>query len=163
MVKQSAVAPEMMQHRGPARVFTVNAAVEAILSGQIKPGMVVIRYEVPRVVPACGKCCHPPRRWLVWALIRKWPSLPTVASPERPGSIYRTCFPEAAEGGPIALVEGGEIIIDIPNRSLQLTCPMRSDREKETLASTSSKVKEGYLKRYAKLVTSAATGAVFAD
>ncbi|HHV44552.1 MAG TPA: dihydroxy-acid dehydratase [Firmicutes bacterium] len=168
VVKQSAVAPEMMQHRGPARVFdSEDAAVEAILSGQIKPGdVVVIRYEGPKGGPGMREMLSPTSAVAGMGLDKEVALITDgrFSGATRGASIGHVS-PEAAEGGPIALVEeGDEIIIDIPNRSLQLNVSdeVLTERKKRWQAPP-PKVKEGYLKRYAKLVTSAATGAVFAD
>ncbi|MCK9223167.1 MAG: dihydroxy-acid dehydratase [Limnochordia bacterium] len=168
VVKQSAVAPEMMQHRGPARVFdSEEAAVEAILGGKIKPkDVVVIRYEGPKGGPGMREMLSPTSAVAGMGLDKEVALITDgrFSGATRGASIGHVS-PEAAGAGPIALVEeDDEIIIDIPNKSLELNVSEKvlAERRKHWQAPP-PKVTEGYLKRYAKLVTSAATGAVFAD
>ena len=165
VVKRSAVVPEMMVHEGPARVFECEEdACEAILSGKIKEGdVVVIRYEGPKGGPGMREMLNPTSEIAGMGLGS------TVAlitdgrfSGASRGASIGHVSPEAAVGGPIALVEEGDIIkIDIPNCSLQL------DVSDEVLAKRRSKwqprepkITTGYLARYASLVTSGNRGAI---
>jgi len=170
VVKQSAVAPEMMVNKGRARVFdSEDAAIEAILGGRIKPGdVVVIRYEGPKGGPGMREMLAPTSA-IVGMGLDKSVTLLTDGrfSGGTRGAAIGHISPEAAEGGPIALVEEGDIIeIDIPGKRIDLNV---SDRE---LAARKKGLKprepsitltRGYLARYAKMVTSASTGAVFED
>lgn len=167
VVKQGAVAPEMMVHTGPARVFNCEEdASEAILSGKIQSGdVIVIRYEGPKGGPGMREMLAPTAS-LAGRGLDKEVALITDGrfSGATRGAAIGHVSPEAAAGGVIGLVEEGDTIsIDIPNRKLELVVP------DEILAQRAKDVKmpeqhlEGYLKRYAKLVTSGSTGAVFSE
>lgn len=167
VVKQGAVAPEMMVHTGPARVFNCEEdASEAILSGKIQSGdVIVIRYEGPKGGPGMREMLAPTAS-LAGRGLDKEVALITDGrfSGATRGAAIGHVSPEAAAGGVIGLVEEGDTIsIDIPNRKLELVVP------DEVLAQRAKDVKmpeqhlEGYLKRYAKLVTSGSTGAVFSE
>ena len=165
VVKRSAVAPEMLKHEGPARVFDCEEdAIDAIKGGKIKEGdVVVIRYEGPKGGPGMREMLNPTSAIAGMGLGS------TVAlitdgrfSGASRGASIGHVSPEAAMGGPIALVEEGDIIsIDIDNRQLNL---LVSDEElaarKAKWQPREPKVTTGYLARYASLVTSADKGAV---
>ncbi|MCF6096087.1 dihydroxy-acid dehydratase [Thermovorax subterraneus] len=166
VVKQSAVAPEMMRHEGPARVFdSEEDAFKAITGGMIKPGdVVVIRYEGPKGGPGMREMLSPTAALAGMGLDREVALITDgrFSGGTRGASIGHVS-PEAMEGGPIAVVRDGDIIsIDIPARKLDLKL---SDEEiKERLASWKKppiKAPKGYyLERYARLVSSASKGAV---
>ncbi len=165
VVKKSAVVPEMMVHEGPARVFDCEEdAIEAILGGKIVAGdVVVIRYEGPKGGPGMREMLNPTSAIAGMGLGS------TVAlitdgrfSGASRGASIGHVSPEAAVGGPIALIEEGDIIsIDIPNNSLNVKV---SDEElakrKEKWQPREPKVNTGYLARYRELVTSGNRGAV---
>lgn len=165
VVKRSAVVPEMLAHEGPARVFDCEEdAIAAIKGGEIVAGdVVVIRYEGPKGGPGMREMLNPTSAIAGMGLGS------TVAlitdgrfSGASRGASIGHVSPEAAVGGPIALVEEGDIIsIDIDNHSINLKV---SDEEmaarKAKWQPKEPKVKTGYLARYASLVTSADKGAV---
>ena len=165
IVKRSAVVPEMMVHEGPARVFDCEEdAIEAILGGKIVAGdVVVIRYEGPKGGPGMREMLNPTSAIAGMGLGS------TVAlitdgrfSGASRGASIGHVSPEAAVGGPIALVEEGDIIfIDIPNHKLELKV---SDEElakrRAAWKPRKPKITTGYLARYAALVTSGNRGAV---
>ena len=165
VVKRSAVAPEMMTHQGPARVFNCeDEAIEAIYAGKIVPGdVVVIRYEGPKGGPGMREMLNPTSA-IVGMGLGSSVALITdgrFSGATRGAAIGHVC-PEAAQGGPIALVEDGDLItVDITG------CAITLHVDEETLAARKAawvcpppKVTTGYLARYAKLVTSASRGAV---
>ncbi len=165
VVKRSAVAPEMMTHQGPARVFDCeDDAIEAIYAGKIVPGdVVVIRYEGPKGGPGMREMLNPTSA-IVGMGLGSSVALITdgrFSGATRGAAIGHVC-PEAAQGGPIALVEDGDLLtVDITN------CAITLHVDEETLAARKAawvcpppKVTTGYLARYAKLVTSASRGAV---
>lgn len=165
IVKQSAVVPEMMVHEGPARVFDCEEdAIAAIKGGKIMEGdVVVIRYEGPKGGPGMREMLNPTSAIAGMGLGS------TVAlitdgrfSGASRGASIGHVSPEAAVGGPIALVEEGDIIkIDIPGNSLNVDI---SDEEMEKRRAKwqprEPRIKDGYLLRYAALVTSGNRGAV---
>ena len=165
VVKQSAVAPEMLVHEGPARVFdSEDDAIAAILGGQIREGdVVVIRYEGPKGGPGMREMLNPTSAIAGMGLGS------TVAlitdgrfSGASRGASIGHISPEAAVGGPIALIEEGDIIkINIPEKSLNVDVP------EDVLAARRAawkprepKITTGYLARYAAMVTSGSRGAV---
>lgn len=165
VVKRSAVAPEMLKHEGPARVFdSEEEAIEAIRGGKIVPGdVVVIRYEGPKGGPGMREMLNPT------SAIQGMGLGSTVAlitdgrfsGATRGAAIGHVC-PEAAMGGTIAFVhEGDTIAIDINAHSIELKV---SDEElaerKKNWTPKEPKIKTGYAARYASLVTSANKGAV---
>ena len=165
IVKQSAVVPEMMVHEGPARVFDCEEdAIEAIKGGKIVAGdVVVIRYEGPKGGPGMREMLNPTSAIAGMGLGASVALITDgrFSGASRGASIGHVS-PEAAVGGPIALVEEGDIIrIDIPNNSLNVDI---SDEEMEARRAKwqprEPRVKEGYLLRYAALVTSGNRGAV---
>ena len=165
VVKRSAVAPEMLKHEGPARVFDCEEdAIDAIKTGRIVAGdVVVIRYEGPKGGPGMREMLNPTSAIAGMGLGS------TVAlitdgrfSGASRGASIGHASPEAAVGGPIALVEEGDIIsIDIDNHELNV---LVSDQEMEARKAKwqprTPQVTTGYLARYASLVTSADRGAV---
>ncbi|MGM9973317.1 MAG: dihydroxy-acid dehydratase [Clostridiaceae bacterium] len=165
VVKRSAVAPEMLVHSGPARVFdSEEEAIEAIYNGRIKPGdVVVIRYEGPKGGPGMREMLNPTSA-LAGMGLDKSVALITdgrFSGASRGASIGHVS-PEAASGGNIALIEEGDIIeIDIPNTSLNLRVSEEElERRRETYKAPEPKVQGGWLERYARMVSSANTGAV---
>lgn len=165
VVKQAAVAPEMMQHRGPAQVFnSEEEAQKALMEHRIKKGdVIVIRYEGPKGGPGMREMLSPTATVAGLGLDKDVALLTDgrFSGATRGASIGHVS-PEAAEGGPLALVKDGDIInIDIPNRKLEVEL---SEQELKTRLRDwqppAPKVNKGYLARYAKLVTSAGTGAV---
>ena len=167
VVKQGAVAPEMMVHQGPARVFDCEEdAIAAIQSGKIVPGdVIVIRYEGPKGGPGMREMLAPTSS-LAGMGLDKQVALITVGrfSGATRGAAIGHVSPEAAAGGLIGLVEeGDQISIDIPQRKLELLV------DEETLAQRKANWKpkeqelKGYIKRYAKMVTSGSNGALLED
>ncbi len=165
VVKRSAVAPEMLRHEGPARVFDCEEdAIAAIFGGEIHPGeVVVIRYEGPKGGPGMREMLNPTSAIAGMGLGESVALITDgrFSGASRGASIGHVS-PEAAVGGPIALVEEGDLIqIDIPNCSLNLAVSeeeMRARREK--WQPRVPEVTSGYLARYASLVTSADQGAI---
>jgi len=165
VVKTAAVAAGMRQRQGLARVFDREEdAVAAILGGKIKSGdVVVIRYEGPKGGPGMREMLSPTSA-IVGMGLGESVALITDGrfSGVTRGAAIGHISPEAAEGGPLALVEEGDTIgIDIPNRQLTLAVgPEELARRRALWKPPEPKVKHGYLYRYAKMVTSANTGAV---
>jgi len=165
VVKQSAVAPEMRQHAGPARVFdSEEEAVEAILGYRINAGdVIVIRYEGPRGGPGMREMLSPT------SAVKGMGLAGSVAlitdgrfSGATSGASVGHVSPEAAEGGPIALVEEGDTIsidIDAGTITLEVTDERLGMRARAWTA-PEPKITRGYLARYARFVTSADKGAV---
>ena len=165
VVKRSAVAPEMLQHKGSARVFECEEdAIDAIHAGNIKPGdVVVIRYEGPKGGPGMREMLNPTSA-IMGSGLGHCVALITDGrfSGATRGAAIGHISPEAAVGGPIALVhEGDTIEIDINANTINL---LISDEEfakrKAEWKPRQPKITTGYLARYAKLVTSGAQGAV---
>ena len=166
VVKRSAVLKEMLVHKGPAKVFnSEEEAVEAIFSNKIVAGdVIVIRYEGPKGGPGMREMLSPTSAISGMGLDNSVALITDgrFSGATRGASIGHVS-PEAAEGGNIALIEDGDIIyIDINNGKLEV---LLSDEELEerrkNLVKIEPKIKEGYLARYAKLVSSASTGAVY--
>jgi dihydroxy-acid dehydratase len=168
VVKQSAVAPGMLQHEGPARIFDAEeTAFDAIMGSRIKPGdVIVIRYEGPRGGPGMKEMLAPTGALAGMSLDDKVALITDGRfSGATKGAAIGHVSPEAAEGGPIGLLREGDVInIDIPGRSItvKLSDDELAERRK-TWQPLPPKVTTGYLARYAKQVTSAATGAVFKE
>ncbi|WP_347487766.1 dihydroxy-acid dehydratase [Desulfoscipio sp. XC116] len=165
VVKKAGVAPEMLKHRGTARIFNSEEdAVAAMMSNQIRKGdVIVIRYEGPKGSPGMREMLTPTAT-LAGLGLDKEVALITdgrFSGASRGASIGHVT-PEAALGGPLAALKEGDIIsIDIP------ACSLNADLSQEELTNRLAKwempepkVKKGYLARYAELVTSAGTGAV---
>ena len=165
VVKRSAVAPEMMVHEGPARVFdSEDDAIKSIYAGEIHKGdVVVIRYEGPKGGPGMREMLNPTSA-LAGMQLDKDCALITdgrFSGASRGASIGHVS-PEAASGGEIALIEEGDIIaIDIPNSKVNVKI---SDEEMEArrakFVPREPNIKSGWLYRYSRLVTSADQGAV---
>jgi len=168
VVKQSAVAPEMMKREGVARVFnSEEEAQRAILGKKINPGdVVVIRYEGPKGGPGMREMLAPTSAISGMGLDK------TVAlitdgrfSGGTRGAAIGHISPEAMEGGPIAYVKEGDIIsIDIPGKRIDLKISDEEmEKRKKEWKKPEPKIKSGVLYRYSQIVTSASTGAVFKD
>ncbi|MDH6367268.1 MULTISPECIES: dihydroxy-acid dehydratase [unclassified Breznakia] len=168
VVKRSAVAKEMLEHKGPARVFdSEEEAIDAIYKGNIVDGdVVVIRYEGPKGGPGMREMLNPTSA-LAGMKLDKTVALITdgrFSGASRGASIGHVC-PEAAAGGNIALIQEGDMIeINIPAYSINVDV---SDEElakrKEAWQPKEPNVKHGWLKRYSMLVDSAAKGAIMKD
>lgn len=165
VVKRSAVVPEMQVHEGPARVFDCEEdAIEAIKGGKINPGdVVVIRYEGPKGGPGMREMLNPTSAIAGMGLGSSVALITDgrFSGASRGASIGHVS-PEAAVGGPIALVEEGDIIkIDIPSLSLELDVSEEElAKRKENWQPREPKVTTGYLARYAAMVTSGNRGAI---
>jgi dihydroxy-acid dehydratase len=168
VVKKGAVAPEMMVHTGPARVFeSEEEAVEAIMGLKIKPGdVIVIRYEGPKGGPGMREMLTPTAAVSGMGLGE---SVALITDGRFSGATRGASIghisPEAAEGGPISLVQDGDLIsIDIPNNKLDILVEVDElEKRKKRWRKPEPKITKGYLARYARLVTSASTGAIFND
>lgn len=164
VVKKSAVAPEMRRHRGPARVFeSEEEACEAIFGGRIRPGdVVVIRYEGPSGGPGMREMLTPTSAICGMGLDR---SVALVTDGRFSGATKGPAIghvsPEAAAGGPIALVEEGDTVaIDIDAGTIELeVAPEELERRRAAWEPPAPKYTTGVLSRYARLVTSADKGA----
>jgi dihydroxy-acid dehydratase len=168
VVKQSAVAEKMLVNEGPARVFdSEDDAIQAILGGKIKPGnIVVIRYEGPKGGPGMREMLAP-TSVIAGMGLDTTVSLLTDGrfSGGTRGAAIGHISPEAAEGGPIALIkEGDTIAIDIPGKKITLKISSEEmKKRRKAFKPRPPAIQSGYLARYARLVTSASTGAVFKD
>ncbi len=167
VVKRSAVDDSMLKHRGPARVFeSEEEAIKAILDKKIKKGeVIVIRYEGPRGGPGFREMLAPTSAIVGVGRDRDVALLTDGRfSGASRGAAIGHISPEAAEGGPIAAVRNGDKIeIDIPNKKLNLLISNSELKRRLSQWKPPKKVLKGYLKRYAKLVQSAHTGATFVD
>ena len=165
VVKRSAVVPEMQVHEGPARVFDCEEdAIEAIRGGKIVAGdVVVIRYEGPKGGPGMREMLNPTSAIAGMGLGSSVALITDgrFSGASRGASIGHVS-PEAAEGGPIALVEEGDLIrINIPEHKLEVVVSDEElARRKDAWTPREPKVTTGYLKRYAKMVSSANKGAI---
>jgi dihydroxy-acid dehydratase len=166
VVKKAAVAPEMMVHKGPARVFdSEEEATKAIMGKKIKPGdVLVIRYEGPKGGPGMREMLTPTS--LITGIgLEKDVALITDGrfSGATRGASIGHVSPEAAAKGPIAAVKEGDIIsIDIPNHKLDVELTDKEIKERlAKLPDFQPRIKTGYLVRYTERVTSASSGAVF--
>lgn len=165
VVKYAAVSPKMMKHEGPAKVFnSEERATKAILEGKIEPGdVVVIRYEGPKGGPGMREMLGPTAAIAGMGLSE---SVALVTDGRFSGGTRGPCIghvsPEAAEGGPIAIVKDGDIIsIDIRRRKLDLLVSKDEIKERlKRLKLPEPKVRKGYLSLYSRLVSSASEGAV---
>jgi dihydroxy-acid dehydratase len=166
VVKRSAVAQEMLVHEGPARVFdSEDSAIETILGGKINKGdVIVIRYEGPKGGPGMREMLSPTSAICGMGL-DKYVALITDGrfSGATRGAAIGHVSPEAMEGGPIAFVNEGDIIkINIAEGKLNIgVSDEEMKRRSNGWKAPEPKIKKGYLARYAKLVSSASTGAVF--
>lgn len=165
VVKQTAVSKNMLKHSGPARVFdSEELAMATIMGKKIKPGdCLVIRYEGPKGGPGMREMLSPTAAIAGMGLIE---SVALITDGRFSGGTRGPCIghvsPEAAVGGPIALVHEGDIIeIDIPGRILNLRISKEEfEKRQKAWKAPSSKVTKGYLARYEKQVGSADKGAV---
>lgn len=168
VVKRSAVAPEMLVHSGPAKVFdSEDDAIAAIYAGKIEPGdVVVIRYEGPKGGPGMREMLSPTSAICGMGLDKEVALITDGRfSGATRGAAIGHVSPEAMEGGPIAFIKDGDIIeIDINKNILNVNV---SDEEmaerKKGWVPNEPRVKTGYLRRYAKLVSSGMQGAVMLD
>ena len=165
VVKQSAVAPEMLVNEGTARVFeSEEAATEAILGGQIKSGdVLVVRYEGPKAGPGMREMLTPTSAIAGMGLDKEVALLTDGRfSGGTRGAAIGHISPEAADGGPIAFIqEGDRIKIDIPNKTLTLLVDEAElAKRKENWRPPEAKIKHGYAARYSRMVSSGSTGAV---
>lgn len=165
VVKQAAVDPEMYQHTGPARVFdSEEEAVKATLDKRIRSGdVIVIRYEGPKGGPGMREMLTPTSAVAGMGLDREVALITDGRfSGATRGASIGHISPEAAEGGPIALVREGDLIkIDIPGRELNILVDKQElEKRRKEWQPPEPKVNHGYLARYAQLVTSASEGAV---
>jgi dihydroxy-acid dehydratase len=168
VVKQSAVAPEMAVNEGTARVFdSEEAAVDAIMSQQIRKGdVVVVRYEGPKGGPGMREMLTPTSAIAGMGLDKEVALITDGRfSGGTKGAAIGHISPEAADGGPIALVEEGDRIeINIPAKSLTLKVSEEElKRRRESWQAPEPKIKEGYLYRYSRMVSSGAKGAVLRE
>ena len=165
VVKRSAVAPEMLVHEGPAKVFdSEEDSMDAILGGKIEPGdVVVIRYEGPKGGPGMREMLSPTAS-LAGRGLDNCVALITDGrfSGATRGAAIGHVSPEAAEGGLIGIVKDGDLIsIDIPNGKIELKVSDKEIEERmKTFVPNEPKIKTGVLAKYAKLVKSASEGAV---
>jgi len=168
VVKQSAVADEMLIHKGPARVFNSEAEAQAaILGAKINPGdVVVIRYCGPKGGPGMPEMLSPTSAIIGMGLGK---SVALLTDGRFSGGTQGACIghisPEAALGGPIGLVNEGDIIsIDIPAKKIEITVDdAELGRRQQKWQPPQPNITSGYVARYAKLVTSGSTGAVLKD
>ena len=165
VVKRSAVADAMLCHEGPARVFdNEESAIAAIHSGSIRPGdVVVIRYEGPKGGPGMREMLNPTAA-IVGAGLGETVALVTDGrfSGATRGAALGHVSPEAADGGPIALVrEGDRIRIDIPGHTISVDVSEEEfARRRAEWQAPEPRIRTGVLARYAKLVSSGMSGAV---
>ena len=163
VVKASAVAEDMLTYTGKAKCYdSEEAAIDAIMSGKIHDGdVVVIRYEGPKGGPGMQEMLNPTA-----AITGAGLKVGLITDGRFSGASQGACIghisPEAMEGGTIALIkDGDEIAIDIPNRSLTLNVSDEElARRRSEWTKPEPKIKTGYLARYARMTTSASTGAI---
>jgi dihydroxy-acid dehydratase len=168
VVKQSAVDSDMLKFEGATQVFdSEEEAIKAILEGKIKKAtVIVIRYEGPSGGPGMREMLSPTSAIVGMGLHR---NVALITDGRFSGGTRGPCIghisPEAALGGLIAyLKDGDRISIDIPRRKIEVRLTKEEiEKRKKTMKILPPKIKEGYLARYAKAVTSASTGAVFKD
>jgi dihydroxy-acid dehydratase len=168
VVKQSAVADEMLVHSGPARVYnSEEEAQEAILGGAINAGdVVVIRYCGPKGGPGMPEMLSPTSAIIGMGLGK---SVALLTDGRFSGGTQGACLghisPEAADGGPIALVEEGDrITIDIPAKKIELEVAEDVlEKRRKNWQPRPANITTGYVSRYAKMVTSGSSGAVLKD
>jgi dihydroxy-acid dehydratase len=168
VVKRAAVAPEMMVHSGPAKVYnSEDEATKAIMAGEVKSGdVVIIRYEGPKGGPGMREMLTP-TSIIAGMGLEKEVALITDGrfSGATRGASIGHVSPEAASLGPIAAVQNGDIInIDIPNYKLDVELSSKEIAKRlAKLPKFEPRIKTGYLARYTEKVTSASTGAVFKE
>lgn len=165
VIKTGAVDPKMMVHTGPAKIYnSQDEAMEKILQGDVKAGdVVIIRYEGPKGGPGMPEMLSPTSAIMGMGLGDKVALITDGRfSGGTRGACIGHCSPEAAERGPIAALQQGDMItIDIPNRTLNVDLSEAEiSKRLQELPEFEPKIKKGYLARYAEMVTSANTGAV---
>jgi len=166
VVKQSAVNEKMKKFKGRAKIFdSEEEAIKAIYGGKIGSGeVIVIRYEGPKGGPGMREMLSPTSAVAGMGLME---SVALITDGRFSGGTRGPCIghicPEAMEGGPIAfLKDGDEILIDIPERKLEINLSKEElERRKRNWKRPSPKIKEGYLARYSRLVSSSSKGTVF--
>ena len=166
VVKQSAVSDKMMRFEGKARVFnSEESSIRAIMQGKIKKGdIVVVRYEGPKGGPGMREMLSPTATITGMGLAE---SVALITDGRFSGGTRGPCIghisPEAAAGGAIALIKNGDRIrLDIPRRSIKLMADDKEiERRRAKWKPPKPKIEEGYLERYARMVSSASHGAVF--
>jgi dihydroxy-acid dehydratase len=168
VVKSAAVDPEMLTHKGPARVFDSEEDVsKAIMAGKFESGdILVIRYEGPKGGPGMREMLTPTSLLSGMGMDKKIALITDGRfSGGSRGAAIGHVSPEAAVKGPIAAINDGDIIkIDIPNHKLEIELTDEEiERRLNVLPPFESKVKTGYLKHYADQVMSASSGAVFSS
>ena len=165
VVKRSAVAEEMLRHSGPARVFnSEDEAIKSIYNREIRKGdIVIIRYEGPKGGPGMREMLSPTSAIAGMGLDRDVALITDgrFSGASRGASIGHVS-PEAMEGGPIAIIQDGDIIdIDIPAGKINVRLPQEEiNKRMEAWKAPEPRIKTGYLGRYARLVSSASKGAV---
>ncbi|RUM29831.1 MAG: dihydroxy-acid dehydratase, partial [Aquifex sp.] len=165
VVKTAGVDPNMLTFKGRAICFdSEEEAIEGILGGKVKPGhVVVIRYEGPKGGPGMREMLSPTSAIMGMGLGDK---VALITDGRFSGGTRGACVghvsPEAAAGGPIGIVkDGDEIFIDIPNRKIELLIPEEEFKERmKNFKPKQKEIKSSWLRRYAKLVTSASKGAI---
>ncbi|MEJ2545386.1 MAG: dihydroxy-acid dehydratase, partial [Calditrichaceae bacterium] len=165
VVKTGAVDEKMLVHEGPARIYdSQDAVLEGISKKEIQPGdVVVIRYEGPKGGPGMPEMLSPTSAIMGMGLGDK---VALITDGRFSGGTRGACIghvsPEAADRGPIAALENGDIIsIDIPNKKLEVKLSDSEIKNRlKKLPDFEPKIKKGYLARYLSMVTSAHTGAV---
>lgn len=165
IIKQAAVVPDMMKRSGPARIFhSEEDAVKAMMKNQIKKGdIVIIRYEGPKGGPGMREMLSPTSVLAGMGLDK---DVALITDGRFSGATRGACIghvsPEAAAGGPIAAIKEGDIVeIDIPAKKIDLKVSEQEIKKRlDSLPKFEGKIREGYLARYAKLVSSADKGAV---
>lgn len=168
VVKAAAVDPKILVHRGRAVVFdSEEEAVEGITNGKVKEGdVVVIRYEGPKGGPGMREMLSPTSLIMGMGLGDK---VSLITDGRFSGATRGACIghisPEAAAGGPIGIVQDGdEILIDIPNRRLELLIPEEEfERRMKDFKPKKKQIQSSWLRRYSKFVTSANKGAILSD
>jgi dihydroxy-acid dehydratase len=166
VVKSAAVAPEMLVHRGPARVFdSEEEATAAIMKGEFKSGeVIVIRYEGPKGGPGMREMLAATSLLSGMDMDNKVALITDGRfSGGTRGAAVGHVSPEAAERGPIAALRDGDIInINIPDHKLEVGLSQKELKQRlASLPAFKPRIKTGYLKRYSDKVSSASTGAVF--
>ncbi|MEX2752381.1 MAG: dihydroxy-acid dehydratase, partial [Candidatus Freyarchaeota archaeon] len=165
IVKKAGTPPNMFKYRGPAKIFEYEEeAIQNLFQGKVKPGeCVIIRYEGPKGGPGMREMAVPGH---IIQLLGLGESCALITDGRYSGSTYGLCVghvsPEAAEGGPLAIVKDGDIIeVDIPNKTIRLDLP--DEEIKKRLAQwkpPEPKYKKGLLAWYSQFVTSADKGAI---
>lgn len=168
VVKRSAVAEDMLVHKGPARIFeSEESAIQAIFGGQINKGdVVVIRYEGPKGGPGMREMLSPTSAICGMGLDKDVALITDGRfSGATRGAAIGHVSPEAMEGGPIAILQEGDMIsINITEGTLNAELSQEEiDKRLAAWKAPEPKIKKGYLSRYAKIVTSASTGAVLSN